>query len=577
MEVDDNQNVYELQEYDATYDNVATFQKQPQELRAHKKSSRDGRLQTVLQLIQLILLVILLIAAAAILYRLYTSEIGDCSPAPFIGSTNKVLTDLANTSTDTQSAVKEVSQIILAEIQRRLNDTATLNRLAKTTDVSSQSISDALNAIFAVNNLANKTNGAVDTSAQRILTAIFDVDNLVNATNGAVDSSAQKILADIANLANATNDAVDSSAQLLLRAIFNVNNVANATSSAVESNNEKLTSLISLTESLILKIGSNYEEEKEHLFNNTELLNRLFNGTSASAAKLINIVNTLSKLEGTGTSTAGVADAILLIVVELLELHNETAALPTSCQKLKEQRPNSPNGYYILEGTNGTYSAYCNMGTLCGSPGGGWTRLAYLNMSDAAQSCPSAFRLYQSGSVRACGRPVTNSASCVSVTFPSNDISYSQICGRVVGYQYGGPDAARSSENLNSYYVDGVSITRGSPRKHVWTLMADNGHHHCPCNIYNSNPPQSFIGNHYFCEAETTNCCFYSFHTSDPLWDGQGCDSSETPCCNAPGIPWFHRDYGNSTTTDYIEMRICGDDVTSDEDAPVSFYEIYVR
>ena len=26
--------------------------------------------------------------------------------------------------------------------------------------------------------------------------------------------------------------------------------------------------------------------------------------------------------------------------------------------------------------------------------------------------------------------------------------------------------------DINSYYVDGVSITRGSPRQHVWTLMA---------------------------------------------------------------------------------------------------------
>ena len=68
---------------------------------------------------------------------------------------------------------------------------------------------------------------------------------------------------------------------------------------------------------------------------------------------------------------------------------------------------------------------------LCGSRGG-WTRLAYLNMSNATQSCPSGFRLYQSGGVRACGRS-GSSGSCVSVQFPSNGISYSQICGRVDG------------------------------------------------------------------------------------------------------------------------------------------------
>ena len=73
---------------------------------------------------------------------------------------------------------------------------------------------------------------------------------------------------------------------------------------------------------------------------------------------------------------------------------------------------------------------------LCGSRGG-WTRLAYLNMSDDTQNCPSGFRLYQSRRVRACGRPISYGAgSCVSVQFPSNGISYSQICGRVIGYQY---------------------------------------------------------------------------------------------------------------------------------------------
>ena len=118
------------------------------------------------------------------------------------------------------------------------------------------------------------------------------------------------------------------------------------------------------------------------------------------------------------------------------------------------------------------------MGELCGS-GGGWTRLAYLDMSDATVNCPSGFRLYQSGGVRACGRPTSSVGSCQSVQFPSNGISYSQVCGKVVGYQYGSPDAVDSGRgtpghhnNINSYYVDGVSITRGSPRQHVWTLMA---------------------------------------------------------------------------------------------------------
>ena len=201
--------------------------------------------------------------------------------------------------------------------------------------------------------------------------------------------------------------------------------------------------------------------------NFTELDKQILQTTRDSAQKLINIVNTLSDLQDTSTSTAGVVDDILLIAQELLVLHNDSTALPTSCKEIKERQPLSPSGVYLLASATGgaTYTAYCNMGTLCGS-GGGWTRLAYLDMSYATQNCPSGFRLYQSGGVRVCGRPVTNSGSCVSVQFPSNGISYSQICGRVTGYQYGTPDAVHPTDgpsghqnNINSYYADGVLIT----------------------------------------------------------------------------------------------------------------------
>ena len=59
--------------------------------------------------------------------------------------------------------------------------------------------------------------------------------------------------------------------------------------------------------------------------------------------------------------------------------------------------------------------------------------IAYLNMSDLSQVCPSGFRLHESGGVRACGRPVSSGGSCASVKFPSNGITYSEVCGRVSG------------------------------------------------------------------------------------------------------------------------------------------------
>uniref|UniRef100_A0A1X7TQS5 Fibrinogen C-terminal domain-containing protein n=1 Tax=Amphimedon queenslandica TaxID=400682 RepID=A0A1X7TQS5_AMPQE len=171
--------------------------------------------------------------------------------------------------------------------------------------------------------------------------------------------------------------------------------------------------------------------------NFTEQSEQIQYTTKDSAQKLIDIVNTLSNLQDTSTSTAGVVDELLLIAQELLALHNESTPLPTSCQELKSQYPSSLSGYYVLATDNETYTAYCNMEEQCGS-GGGWTRLAYLDMTDATVNYPSGFRLYQSGGVRACGRA---NSGCASVIFPSQNLSYSQICGKVKGYQYGSTGA----------------------------------------------------------------------------------------------------------------------------------------
>ena len=347
------------------------------------------------------------------------------------------------------------------------------------------------------------------------------------------------------------------------------------------------------------------------------LLNELINATRNNGQdiqeikqKMDGIISSLSHIKETATSNAGAINDILLLVEDLIMLHNDSSSssfspIPTSCQEIKNKQPNSPSGVYLLEtATNGTQYVYCNMKELCGS-GGGWTRLAYLDMTDATQNCPTGFKLYQSGGVRACGRATSSIGSCVSVQFPSNGISYSQVCGRVVGYQWGSTDAVypgnysgeaygsaieQHHNDINSYYLNGVSITRGSPRQHVWTLMAgllessdtNDGRFNCPCSQGSpqNSTLQSFIGNDYFCESgnpATDNSWQYILYTSDPLWDGKGCCSLEGNCCTSrPSLPWFNTVL-NTTTTDYLELRVCADQETTDEDVPVSFYELYVK
>ena len=220
-------------------------------------------------------------------------------------------------------------------------------------------------------------------------------------------------------------------------------------------------------------------------------------------------------------------------------------------------------------------------------------RVANLDMTDPNQNCPDGFRLVNRTEppLRTCGRP--GPAGCVSTTFPTHGIEYSRVCGRVVGYQYASPDAFEAfarggATSIDSYYVDGVSLTHGqSPRQHIWTFAAALGEGYtdalviCPCiqsgrtlNFTGVIPP--FIGQDYFCDTGNPSDTYqYEIYPDDPLWDGQGCGGNST-CCEFNNPPWFCKQLPQPTTND-IELRLCDDQPISDEDTPIERVEIYVN
>ena len=209
---------------------------------------------------------------------------------------------------------------------------------------------------------------------------------------------------------------------------------------------------------------------------------------------------------------------------------------------------------------------------------GEWHRVAYLNMSDPIQQCPSAWREYDTGGVRACGRPSTSGGSCAATTY-SIDFQYSRVCGRVIGYQFGSPDGFLTGD-ITQRYVDGISITRGLPRQHVWTYAAGltesgeiNHSSNCPCSSHPGRRAPSFVRNNYYCESGNPTDTYASqFYTGDKLWDGLQCEGS---CCTGVDTPPWFKVQLYSTTNDDIEVRICGSEGTSSEDTPVELIEIY--
>ena len=372
---------------------------------------------------------------------------------------------------------------------------------------------------------------------------------------------------------------------------------------------ESITSVTSLLQLTMLKemIGSykesstsNSNEEGLALLKRIELIlntstanlnNKLDTSTAELSTRLSTIEQAIPSAISSLQSQVSSLSSDLNKLSRLLAKHvnmtldeDPSSPLLFSCDAILSKWPNSPSGYYNLADVNGhTRHVYCHMETLCGK-GGGWRRIASLNMTDPNEKCPTQFRTYSRSGVRACGRPVTNSGSCVGITFPSRDIKYSQLCGKVIGYQVGRTDGASAfftSRDINSPYIDGISLTHGNPRKHIWSLVSGYtgiARNDCPCGSNSPNSVSSFVGSHYYCEAgcHQSHPSANTLYTSDSLWDGKGCGSTETTCCQRTLIPWFYRSFGNSTT-DNIEMRICCDENTNNEDAPIREYEIYVK
>lgn len=218
----------------------------------------------------------------------------------------------------------------------------------------------------------------------------------------------------------------------------------------------------------------------------------------------------------------------------------------------------------------------------CGT--GLWYRVAYLNMSDPSQQCPSAWRENNTNGLRSCRRPQTSSGSCSSTNY-TTDREYKNVCGRAIGYQIGTPDAfalGAVNQSIDSYYVYGVSVTHRIPPSHIWTFAAgltEEGisyrSYNCPCSDISSQNPPSFVGNNYYCESGNPSDMhvFDRFYGNDPLWDGQQCEGS---CCGNGTSPlWFSVELPNPTSDD-IEVRICSAEQSYD-DIALQLLEIYIQ
>ena len=269
---------------------------------------------------------------------------------------------------------------------------------------------------------------------------------------------------------------------------------------------------------------------------------------------------------------------------EMIMLSNTLCErISTSCKELYQCNPALPSGYYNITTPQGAERVYCVMNTTnCGNITGGWMRAAYIDMTDPGNTCPERVTFTVQSSTRMC-RSSHTTAGCTSVTFPAHNLSYTKVCGRAHGYQYASMDAFYNfqylGQTIEGYYVDGISVTHGSPRNHIWTFAAglskDDNYTcwNCPCaSPYSGPAAPPFVGENFFCESGNTGQWEFQWYLDDPLWDSQGCASGST-CCDRGGA-WFTTTLLEATSDD-IEVRWCTS--SDDEDIVVEKLEIYIN
>ena len=252
----------------------------------------------------------------------------------------------------------------------------------------------------------------------------------------------------------------------------------------------------------------------------------------------------------------------------------------SSCNEIYQRNPTSRGGIgqYWIKTSKGLSEVTCNMQLRCGGVQGGWMQVVDVDMN-RDETCPGTWHKITVPK-RLC---LGYSASCVPASFNVKGVSYEHICGQAKAYQKGGTNAFRDKRSsIDSTYVDGISISLGSPRKHVWTYAVGVSDDHnskdsnCPCATTPGRYPPAFVRNDYYCESGNVGqkVDLNAYYLSDPLWEGTGC-ASGNGCCAQIGMPWFYRKLPLSVAEDF-EIRICKDEPHSNEDVAVEKIELYV-
>lgn len=306
---------------------------------------------------------------------------------------------------------------------------------------------------------------------------------------------------------------------------------------------------------------------------------------------ILKLLGPISDNQSAAFSTARGQGNQISMFLQQFFLGKNSSYPATSCRDIFQITQSSPSGYYWIRARNGTaVQMYCDMTRSCGGVTGGWTRVANLDFGESSSSCPNSLKLSTTNRIRSCGSQ-SPAPGCASVSFETV-ISYNSVCGKIIGYQKGSTEAFHrsSSPTIDQNYVDGVSLTHGTQsRTHIWTFVAalsegdSEKQHACSCSNTTSTrsttAPPAFVKTDYFCDTGVQGPYLSSYNqkifVSNRLWDGKGC-GLDSACCGFNNPPWFYKKLSESTNND-IELRLCRDSGSNNEDVLLTRIKLYIQ
>ena len=269
-----------------------------------------------------------------------------------------------------------------------------------------------------------------------------------------------------------------------------------------------------------------------------------------------------------------------------LGMNSESPA--DDCQHIFNNNPQNGDGYYWIRSSrnNTAIRVYCYMtGYNCG--GGVWMRIGEINMNRRFSQCPGTLQRVYINNGRYCYR---RSSPCSTVSFDSFGKNYTEVCGYVKAYQYGSPDAFQSNNPSIGFYGEGISVTHGSSKSHLWSYIMGSRYPsrsyygssgNCPCNTYGSTSSAiSQVGTNYYCDSgvqSNSNPSSSTLYTSyGVLWSRSSICRSYSTCCNDPDQPWF-KATTNTSTNDNVDLNWCASSSVGDEEAATTDVLLYIK